>query len=347
MQNRVGVAAYLMIYKPPLNLDLLNQLHIEMLRIRRVEEAIAVRYDEREMRCPTHFCIGQEAVPVGVSQHLCREDLVFSGHRSHGHFLAKGGSLSAMIAELYGRATGCAAGRGGSQHLIDLEAGFVAAAPILAGTIPIATGAAWAMKRRKTENVAVVYFGDGATEEGPFYEAVNYAAVHKLPILFVCENNLYSVHSPMDVRRPQGRSIADVVAGFGIPVAQLDGNDAGNVWREAGNAIQRIRNGAGPIFLEFLTYRWLEHCGPLDDTGLGYRTHEELEAWKSNDPLARSLNSLLQMPEFDPEAIVAADAAIQVEIKKAFEFARASDFPAPDSLFEFVLPKQRNHLGDR
>lgn len=329
----------------PLDLNVRIQLHTEMLRIRRVEEAIAATYEQQEIRCPVHFCIGQEAVPVGISQHLRREDLVFSGHRNHGHFLAKGGSLNSMIAELYGRVTGCAAGRGGSQHLIDLEAGFVAAAPILAGTIPIATGVAWAMKRKSLENVAVVYFGDGATEEGPFYEAVNYAAVHELPVLYVCENNLYSVHSSMDVRRPQGRSITDIVTGFGVPVAQLDGNDAGNVWHEAGEAIQRIRNGAGPIFLEFSTYRWLEHCGPMDDTGLGYRTHEELEAWKRNDPLARSLNTLLQIPEFDPEVIVAAGAAIEVEIRKAFEFARASDFPAPDSLFEFVLPKQRDQLG--
>jgi TPP-dependent pyruvate/acetoin dehydrogenase alpha subunit len=287
------------------------------------------------------LCGGQEAVPVGLSDHLVAEDLVFSGHRSHGHFLAKGGSLRDMVAELYGRVTGCAAGRGGSQHLIDLAAGFIASAPILAATIPIATGAAWAIKNRGLPNVAVVYFGDGATEEGAFYEAVNYAAIHKLPVLFVCENNLYSVHSALDVRRPQGRNIVDIAAGFGVFAERLDGNDIGTVWKAGRLALERARRGEGPTFLEFTTYRWMEHCGPLDDSGLGYRSKAELDAWKQADPLVGSARRLNDLLPNGLAAVAEAEAAIRNEISDAIGFAQSSLFPRADTLLEFTLPTSR------
>ena len=165
-----------------------------MLRIRRVEESIARRYAEQEMRCPTHLCIGQEAIAVGVCNALLRTDKVFSNHRAHGHYLAKGGDLNAMIAELYGRAAGCCGGRGGSMHLIDLDAGFMGATPIVGGTVPIAVGSAWASCLKNSSDVTVVFFGDGCFEEGVMHESLNFAALHNLPIVFICENNSYSVY---------------------------------------------------------------------------------------------------------------------------------------------------------
>ena len=199
-------------------------LYREMLRIRLVEERIGDLYAEQEMRCPTHLSIGQEAPPVGVSAHLRRDDLVFSGHRSHAHYLAKGGDLKAMLAELYGRETGCAAGKGGSQHLIDLDCGFMGSAPILASTISVGVGAAWAARLDGHDKVFVIYFGDGATEEGTFHEALNFAGTHRLAVVFVCENNLYSVHSALDVRQPN-RPIHSLAPAHGLHALHGDGND--------------------------------------------------------------------------------------------------------------------------
>jgi len=196
----------------------------DMLRIRRVEEAIADRYPKGEMRTPVHLCVGQEATPVGVSEHLRMTDKVMSGHRSHGHYLAKGGNLSAMLAEIYGRDTGCSRGKGGSQHLVDVRCGFLGSAPILASTLSIGVGVAWALKRQGTDGVVVVYFGDGATEEGVFHESVSFATLHSLPVVFVCENNLYSTHSGPSVRQPP-RPIADTALAHGIPGITCDGND--------------------------------------------------------------------------------------------------------------------------
>lgn len=317
-----------------------------MSRIRRVEERIAAAYADQEMRCPTHFCIGQEAPPVGVSAHLRRDDLAFSGHRSHGHYLAKGGDLRAMLAELHGRVDGCAAGRGGSQHLIDLEAGFVASAPILAGTVPIAVGAAWAAQRRGEDRVSVVYFGDGATEEGSFHEALNYAGVHRLPVIFVCENNLYSVHSAMDVRQPD-RPVADLGPAHGMPGAHIDGDDVAAVWSAAAAAVARARSGGGPTLIECMTYRWLEHCGPNEDDQLGYRAADEVAAFREKDPLRRSEAALRASGVWDAEAADRAAAAVETEIDAAFAFAKASPHPDPATLAAFVYPRRADAEGAR
>ncbi|MEQ9560280.1 MAG: thiamine pyrophosphate-dependent dehydrogenase E1 component subunit alpha [Rhodospirillales bacterium] len=320
------------------NMDGLD-LYRQMLRVRRVEEAIAKHYPEQEMRCPTHLCIGQEAVPAGVMAHLHRADLIFSGHRSHGHYLAKGGDLKAMIAELYGRDTGCARGRGGSQHLIDLDAGFVASAPILAGTVPIAVGAAWAIKERGLDQISVVFFGDGATEEGSFHESMNYASVHGLPVVFVCENNLYSVHSGMAVRQPKSRSVADIGAGSAVPAVTVDGNDVFAVWRHAGEAIERARGGGGPTLLEFMTYRWLEHCGPLGDDDLGYRPAAEVAAWRERCPLVHAEKALGESGLTD-DLRAAMEAEISKEIDDAFAFAKASPFPDAATFDAFTYPDE-------
>ncbi len=333
-----NISAAAVSLSPEIGADLQLALYRDMLRIRRVEEAIARLYPEQEMRCPTHLCIGQEAIPVGVSAHLKPTDYVFSGHRSHGHYLAKGGSLKAMLAELYGRSTGCALGRGGSQHLIDLDAGFIASAPILAGTLPIAVGAAFGAVRRGEDRVSVVYFGDGATEEGVFSESLNFASVNRLPVVFVCENNLYSVHTPMEIRQPPGRSIAEIGQAHDIPGFRADGNDVGCVWDLGGQAVARARAGKGPTLLEFETYRWAEHCGPNEDIELGYRSAEEFADWQGRCPVERARAALYEGALLDDERHALLRNEIDEEIEAAVAFAKSSPFPDPGELARFTYP---------
>ncbi|MDA9227014.1 thiamine pyrophosphate-dependent dehydrogenase E1 component subunit alpha [Actinomycetota bacterium] len=309
----------------------------QMLRIRRVEEAIADRYPEQEMRTPVHLCVGQEATPVGVSEHLDARDKVMSGHRSHGHYLAKGGDLRAMLAEIYGRETGCSRGKGGSQHLVDLDCGFLGSAPILASTLSIGVGVAWALKQQGTDGVVVVYFGDGATEEGVFHESVSFAALHSLPVLFVCENNLYSVHSSLSVRQP-ARPISDMALAYGIPGITCDGNNVLSVSEVAAEAVSRARMGLGPSLLVFDTYRWLEHVGPGSDLELGYRSAEELDRWKSNDPL-QILRLRCRAKVTDWETVEQQlEVEIAEEIIDAFSFARNSPFPHISEMLTDVFP---------
>ena len=270
-----------------------KQVYFQMLRIRLVEERIAERYPQQEMRCPVHLCIGQEAVAAGVCAALTREDYVMSGHRSHGHYLAKGGSLKAMMAELYGKATGCSRGKGGSMHLVDLEVGFLGATPIVGATIPIAVGTAFASLMRGESRVSVVFFGDAAPETGAFHESLNFAALKRLPVVFVCENNLYSTASPLSVRQPDGLELVERGRGHGVASEQGDGNDAVEVYERARRAVERARRGEGPTFLEFKTYRWREHCGPYYDNDLGYRSESEFQEWQGRCPLTRLKERLL------------------------------------------------------
>lgn len=313
-------------------------LYRQMLRIREVEERIGTLYAKQEMRCPTHLCTGQEAPPAGLSAHLRRDDLVFSGHRSHGHYLAKGGDLKAMLAELYGRETGCAAGKGGSQHLIDVDCGFMGSAPILASTISVGVGAAWAAHMDGRDQVVVVYFGDGATEEGTFHESLNFAGTYKLPVVFVCENNLYSVHSALDVRQPAGRPIHALATAHGMLGLVGDGNDADVTYRLGGEAVTRARRGDGPTIVEFATYRWREHCGPNDDIDLNYRSAAEFAEWQARDPVRLYRNRLADEGILSHSANAAMAGEIAAEIDKAVTFAKASPFPGPDALARFVYP---------
>ena len=311
-----------------------------MLRVRMVEEEIVARYGEQEMRCPTHITIGQEAPPVGVSAHLNQSDYVFSAHRSHGHYLAKDADLPAMIAELYGKATGCALGKGGSQHLVDLDAGFMGSAPILASTISVGVGVAWAAKRRGEDRVIVIYFGDGSTEEGAFHEAMNFAGVNQLPVVFVCENNLYSVHTPLEIRQPN-RAIHHLAAVHGMEGEGGDGNDVEDVWRIAGDAVERARTGGGPSLIEFATYRWKEHCGPLEDVHLGYRDQAEFDAWVEKCPVTNYERRLAEEGIADESVVDLMRTDISEEIEAAFRFAKESPFPEPDALAQFVYPAPR------
>ena len=312
--------------KPHLAADDLKDFFHQILRIRLVEEAIAERYRDQEMRCPVHLSIGQEAVAVGVCAALTKSDLAVSGHRSHAHYLAKGGNLKKMIAELYGRSTGCTGGRGGSMHLVDQESGFQCALPIVGGSIPIGVGLAMALQQNNSPQVVVVFIGDAAVEEGVFHESANFAAVHRLPVLFVCENNLYSVYTHLADRQP-ARPIGELARAHGLFVAQGDGNDVSDVYTRTVNAAQSARNMGGPCFLEFSTYRWREHCGPNFDNHIGYRTEAEFEAWKKKCPVA-ALTDLLRasgaLSLAEEESI---RKKIIEEIDEAFTFAKSSPYP--------------------
>jgi pyruvate dehydrogenase E1 component alpha subunit len=303
-----------------------------IMRVRLIEERIRTLYAEQDIRCPTHFSIGQEAVAVGVCAHLRRDEQITSAHRSHAHYLAKGGDLKAMLAELYGKATGCAAGKGGSMHLIDRAAGFLGAVPIVGSTIPIGVGAALASVLQGDPLLTVIFFGDAATETGVFHESLNIAALHQLPVVMVCENNLYSVLSPLSVRKPEDREIVQLARGHGVFNGRADGNDADAVYALAGEAIARARSGQGPAFLEFTTYRWLEHCGPLDDRHLGYRPPGEYEAWIARDPLRLYAERLRERGLVTAVDLDRMAREITDEIADAVAFAQSSPFPTRDQL---------------
>ncbi|WP_454061331.1 thiamine pyrophosphate-dependent dehydrogenase E1 component subunit alpha [Candidatus Nitrospira salsa] len=315
----------------------LQQLYCEMLRIRMVEERIAELYGEKKMRCPVHLCIGQEAIPVGVSAILHRDDVVLSGHRSHGHYLAKGGNLNRMLAEIYGKEGGCAKGKGGSMHLVDRTAGFLGATPIVASSIPIAVGAAFGAKLQGLNLVTVVYFGEGATEEGTFHESVNFAVLKNLPIVFVCENNLYSVYSPLSVRQPNVRDIVALAESHGCEGKRIDGNDIRVMYESSSQAVYKARNNGGPTFLECETYRWREHCGPNFDNDLGYRAPSEFEEWKATCPLEKTKTYLSQLDAWSLSWHQDQVERLSSEIESAVRFAEKSPLPSKDQLFQHVF----------
>jgi len=311
------------------------KLHHEMLRIRLVEETIADRYAEQEMRCPVHLSIGQEAIAVGVCQALRRTDRVFSTHRCHAHYLAKGGDLKAMLAEIYGKAAGCIGGRGGSMHLMDPEKGMISSVPIVASSIPLAAGVALSDQLDGNGNVSVAFIGDASVEEGIFHETANFASLRKLPLLFVCENNLYSVYTPLRQRQPD-RVLAEVAYAHGLRAIAADGNNVGAVFRATGEAVNHARSGYGPTFLVFDTYRWREHCGPNYDNNLGYRTEEEYEEWRARCPIElhrRQLQSLHLLSDGKEQEMIS---ELKREIDVAFEFAKAAPLPEPSQASAYV-----------
>ncbi len=311
--------------------NILKKMFYSMLRIRLVEEKLAELYSEQEMRCPVHLCTGQEAIATGVCTALDRTDYVLSSHRSHGHYLAKGGNLNAMIAEIYGKKTGCCAGKGGSMHLIDLESDFLGSVPILGSTIPIAVGVAFGSWMKNENSVTVAFFGDGAVEEGVLHESLNFALLKKLPVIFVCENNFFSVYSPLDVRQPERREISEIAKGHGVESSRGDGNNILEVYQKAKKAVVKARDGRGPVFLEFTTYRWREHCGPHFDNHIGYRTEDDFLKWKQLCPIERFKNHLISDSILSVQDIREIESILNREIDQAFVFAKASPFPESES----------------
>ena len=319
-----------------MNTHLSLKLFAQMYRIRAVEEEIALRYPQGKMRCPVHLSIGQEAIPSVFANNIRTTDFAVSTHRGHAHYLAKGGNLNAMIAEIYGKATGCAKGKGGSMHLIDLAVNFMGTSAIVGNSIPVGVGLALSVQLKKTDQISCIFLGDGAVEEGVFYESVNFAAVRKLPVLFICENNLYSVYSPLSVRQPQGRSIAKMVEAMGIKVATGAGSELLSCNQIMKDAVNAVRNGRGPYFLEFSTYRWREHCGHNFDNDIGYRTQDEFLAWQELDPLTH-LERVLSQSESEVQlAVNNIKSAIKTEVQATFETAEAAPFPAASEAYQDV-----------
>ena len=304
------------------------------MRIRCIEETLADLYAEQEMRTPTHFSIGQEAVAVGVCTALGPNDVVYSGHRCHAHYLAKGGNLLGMVAELYGKETGCAGGRGGSVHLNDPRVGFIASTAILGETMAVAAGSAWAFKMDGDPRIAACFFGDGAVEEGIFHETLNFAVVRQVPIVFACENNLYSTHTPLEVRQPRGLHIWERAASYHLPAVQVDGNDVFAAHAAAKQAVDWCRSGKGPYFLEFMTYRWREHVGPNWDYDMGYRSRAEVESWIERCPIKRGKARLLATGECSEAEIGRWQEEIRREVDLAVAAAKASPFPSVEHLLD-------------
>jgi pyruvate dehydrogenase E1 component alpha subunit len=305
------------------------QIYRKLQLIRRAEEEIARIYPSDRIKSPVHLSIGQEAAAVGVCDPLRPDDVVSGTYRSHAAYIAKGGNLPAMFAELYGKDTGCARGKGGSMHIVDMDRYILGTSAVVGTTVPIALGYALALQREGKGRLVVAFFGDGATEEGVFYESLNFAALHKLPVLFVCENNGYAIHTPLSKRwaTPQ---LCERVATFGIPAHQIADSDVFALWQLAAESYEAIRKGAGPVFIECKTYRWKEHVGPGDDFDAGYRARKDLEPWVVNDQVA------LVGAGLDPAVKAGIDAEIEHEIAAAIEFAEASPFPEPKELYTHV-----------
>jgi 2-oxoisovalerate dehydrogenase E1 component len=308
-----------------------ERIYRALYRIRRVEEEVAKVYPTDKIKSPVHLSIGQEAVSVGVCEALRGDDIVFGTYRSHALYLAKGGDLKKMIAELYGKVDGCAKGKGGSMHLIDVQARVMGASAVVGTTIPQAVGFAYALKLQRKDSVVVSVFGDGAVDEGVFHESLNFAALKALPIIFVCENNFYAIHTHQLQRQKLG-NIYERARVHGLPAEQIPNNDVLCIYERIKDVVEKLRAGEhGPYFFECHTYRLKEHVGPNDDFNLGYRGREEAEPWIKNDPipmLARRLKA---------EHRRKIEADVEAEIREAFAFAERSPFPEPGELYTDVF----------
>jgi acetoin:2,6-dichlorophenolindophenol oxidoreductase subunit alpha len=321
------------------NLELLLSFYRMMVRIRMFEESLIEPILKHEIHTPCHLCSGQEAVPVGLCANLSLNDYLFGNHRSHGHFLSKGGSINALAAEVFCRATGCSRGRGGSMHLIDPDIGMLGSAPIVSGTISMAVGAALASAIRDDGRISVSLFGDGAMGEGVLYESLNFAALKRLPIIFACENNLYATHMPIRECRAN-KPISRVAEPFGIESFTIDGNDVIQVYDISRSAADICRKGNGPVFLEFLTYRYHGHVGPDDkiqELHTDIRPPEEVSIWREKDPIVRLERSFLDQNLVSLDVIQNIRKEVAREVESAIHFAVNGAKPAKGDLTKYVF----------
>jgi len=296
----------------------------EALRTRLVEEKIIELYPTDKIQSPVHLSIGQEAVAVGVCESLTPQDLLFSTYRGHAYYLAKGGDLKAMMAELYGRIDGFAKGKAGSMHLAAPEAGMMGSSAVVGSTIPHAVGAALAARFRRTDQIIVATFGDGATEQGSYHESLNFCALHKLPVLFICENNGLAVHASLAERHSY--SIIEHARVFGIESSRIEhGWDFVEIGDRVAEAVSAMRRDAAPRLIEILTCRYREHVGPGEDFAAGYRSASEVDAWKAKDPLIQDRHLAQSLRD-----------GLAGEIAAAVAFAEASQPPGPSELLTDV-----------
>lgn len=312
-----------------------RRLHETMLRIRVFEERCADLLEAKEINTPCHLYIGQEAVATGVCLALRDSDFLLGNHRSHGHYIAKGGTLRSIMAELMCKETGCAKGRGGSMHLINLPIGLLGTVPMVAATIPVGVGAALSAQMRHSNQVSVAFFGDGATEEGVFFEALNFAALRKLPMIFVCENNYMSSHLALLDRRTTEK-LHGLMTMPGLSSVRADGNNVLEMYDVATQAVTRARSGLGPTFIEAETYRWRGHVGPRDDLDVGIRDRDVLRSWIERCPIEQIERIMLEAGEISQEEIAAVRTRVHEEVEDAVDFARNSPAPSADRLADHV-----------
>lgn len=308
-----------------------EKVYRSLYLIRRAEEEVVRIYPTDKIKSPVHLSIGQEAVSVGVCEALQADDVVFGTYRSHALYLAKSGDLKGFFAELYGKDTGCARGKGGSMHLANVAHGMMGTSAVVATTIPQAVGYAYAVKQRGDKKIVVSFMGDGASEEGVFHESLNFAALKKLPLIFVCENNFYAIHTHQRQRQYRGE-IGAFVRGHAIAFERIENNDTERIHERVTAAAAAIRAGhVGPVFLECMTCRWKEHVGPNDDFNLGYRSAEEVQVWKDNDAVEVLGKRILATRRVQIEA------EVEQEIQAAVRFAEESPFPDAIELYTDVF----------
>lgn len=308
-----------------------KRIYRSLYRIRRVEEEVAKIYPTDKIKSPVHLSIGQEAISVGVCEVLRDDDIVFGSYRGHALYMAKGGNLKGMIAELYGKVNGCAKGKGGSMHLVDIKKGVMGTSAIVATQISVAVGYAYALKCQRKDSVVVCFFGDGAVDEGVFYESLNFAALKRLPVIFICENNLYAIHTHQHKRQFQS-DICKRVIPYGIPAERIDSNDVLRLYERINTVVQALRSDkTGPFFFECMTYRWKEHVGPNEDFHLGYRTMKEAEPWIEDDQV-KCIGEMLEVSERKK-----IEQEVDAEIQDAFIFAEESPFPCTSDLYTDVF----------
>lgn len=319
-----------------LSRETLLRLYHDMLRIHNVQLRIESLYHLDEMKTPIHLCIGQEAIAVGVCANLNKEDYISSSHRSHGHYLAKGGDLKGLIAELYCRETGCSKGRGGSMHLVDTSVGHMGSSSIVGGGIPIGTGLALAIQMKKQDRVSVVFLGDGAADEGILYESINFAILRKLPVIYIYENNQLSVCSHLSTRQA-GEIIFHATPSDHMFTKTVDGNAVLEVYEAAEEAVFQARNGQRPSFIECKTYRVRGHAGAGSDVKLGYRSVEEIRFWESKCPVTTFREELLKQGLITKNDIQDMGKDIDFEIDEAFRFAQESPLPKGEHILQYLL----------
>ena len=307
----------------------------QMVIIRAAEEKIGAAVSVNQVRCPCHLVIGQEAPAVGVAASVKAGDRVFGAHRSHAHYLALGGTLHRLFAEVQGRVTGCSKGMGGSMHLMDRANGLFGTVPIVSATIPIATGAALAAKMDQKGAVAVSFFGDGATEEGVFHESMNFAATFRLPMVFVCENNLFSSHLHINLRQP-ANSVCRFAEAHRIPWLRVDGNDVVAVSRASEQAIEGARSGGGPQFIEAVTYRWRGHVGPREDLDVGVNRKDDLNLWKGRDPIRRLVDAMVVAGHLENRDLEKVRQEAELEVAESWSRAEKDPWPPASALLEWV-----------
>ncbi|MEO5888941.1 MAG: dehydrogenase E1 component subunit alpha/beta [Ferruginibacter sp.] len=310
----------------------LLSLYREMLLIRKFELAVQENYRTGEIPGFIHLCVGQEAVAVGVCSNLTKEDWITSTHRGHGHAIAKGVELKSVMAELYGKATGCNGGRGGSMHLYSFRDGLFGTNGLVGGGIPLAVGLGISAQIRESDGVAVAFFGDGAINHGAFHESISFAAIRKAPVVFICENNLYATSTPIAVANLNAQ-LASKAAAYGIPGIKVDGNDVLAVYQAAKDAIARARKGQGPTLIEAMTYRTVGHHEG-DVVAGTYRTLEEMEVWKKKCPIVKFESHLLETGIASPEQIEAVNADVAEAVAEAVAFARSSANPEAATVLE-------------